>query len=369
MKIVADENMPLVQEYFSEYGEVVSLAGRQMSHKDVVDADILLVRSVTNVNRELLHDSKVKFVATATIGVDHLDKNYLDDSNIVWTSAPGCNADSVAEYDVTMLAYLYKTVGFDVVGKKVGIIGCGNVGSRVVKRLEILGANVLSYDPPKAENDSEFESVELEDLYDCDVLCLHAPLTKSGSHSSYHMIGESFFENLNKEAYIISAGRGPVIDFKSLAHLDLKKVILDVWEPEPNIDLEIMNQCLIATPHVAGYSLQSKWRGTEMVYCEAAKTFGWKVNKKVRHPVESPSHSIENLGSWQDCVLSLYNPKEDSERTLRSMNHADDTGIAFDMLRKTYPLRHEFFFPKVRDCGLIGNDLEICKALGFDFIK
>ena len=369
MKIVADENMPLVEEYFSEYGEIVTLPGRQLSHNDVVDADILLVRSVTNVNHELIHDSKVKFVATATIGTDHLDKHYLEKSNIIWTSAPGCNADSVAEYDVTMFAYLYKTKGFEVKGKKVGVIGCGNVGSRVIKRLEILGAIVLSYDPPRAEWDNGFNSVALEELYDSDVLCLHAPLTESGRHPSFHMIGESFFKKLNKNAYIISAGRGPVIDFKSLVSLDLKKFILDVWEPEPDINHDIMNECLLATPHVAGYSLQSKWRGTEMVFAKAAKIFGWQIDKKVKHPIEAPFHSIKNIDSWQDCVLSLYDPKKDSERTLHSINQSDDDGGAFDLLRKTYPLRHEFFFPKITDCQLSGDDLEICKNLGFNFIE
>jgi erythronate-4-phosphate dehydrogenase len=367
MKIVADENMPLVKDFFSEYGQVELKAGRQLNNTDVLDADILLVRSVTQVNEALLKNSKVKFVATATIGKDHLDSKYLNEKNIVWNSAPGCNADSVAEYVVSIVAYLVKHKSFNLKNKKVGIVGCGNVGSRVKKRIEILGMKTVCYDPPKEIRENDFKSSQLDDLYDCDLLCLHAPLTYEDDHPSFHLIEKGFFEKFNQKGYVISAGRGPVIDFNSLKNVDLSRFVLDVWEPEPEVNIDIMNECLIATPHVAGYSMQSKWRGTEMVYKHAAKEFGWNGNKKVNYPIEQPRWSLESCNDWADCVLALYDPVADSEKTKKALCDATDCGDSFDKLRKEYSLRHEFYFPKFININLDEEDKNICKNLGFNF--
>ena len=365
MKIVADENMPLVEDYFSEYGEIVRLPGRNLTPEDVKDADILLVRSVTKVNRELLEHSKVKFVATATIGTDHLDKKYLEENGIEWHSAPGCNADSVAEYVVSVIAYLCHQYDFDAVGKCAGIVGCGNVGSRVKGRLETLGMEVLSFDPPKEIRESEFKSASLSDLYDCDFISLHAPLTEDGDCPSYHMVAETFFNKLNKEAFVLSAGRGPVIDFKALESVDLSRFILDVWEPEPDLNKSIMEDCFIASPHVAGYSLQSKWRGTQMVYQSAAKYFGWNVDKKVNYPVKAPVVDLEGLDKWYDVVIKLYNAFDDSNHTKEMLKKSRNISQTFDQLRKNYPLRHEFSFPEFQNAMMPSSELAILKNLGF----
>lgn len=365
MKIVADENMPLIEECFSEYGEIKRLAGRSIQPEDVVDADVLLVRSVTLVNEALLKGSKVKFVGTATIGTDHLDKKYMDAAGVCWRSAPGCNADSVAEYDVSILAYLSKMEKVNLSTLKVGVVGCGNVGSRVIKRLDALGLNYCVYDPPKAEREVNFHSCSLAELTECDLFCFHAPLTYEGSCPSFHMIDYSFFKSIKKEFYVISAGRGPVIDFSALKECDLTKFFLDVWEPEPDIPQSVLKSVKGATPHVAGYSIQSKWRGSLMIYDEACKYFNWQ-KKDVSFPETPPERSLKGVRSWEEAVLNLYDPLEDTKRTKGALLDNENVSDAFDKLRKQYPLRHEFSFPKFTDASMPDGDQAILRKLGFN---
>lgn len=369
MKIVADENMPLVEEYLCEYGDIVRLPGRNLSLSDVKDADALLVRSVTKVNKSLIDGSSVKFVATATIGKDHLDIPWLEKEGIQWSSAPGCNSISVAEYVVSIIAKLRKSEGLLKSSRlKAGIIGMGNVGSQVLKRLDILGYDCLCYDPPRELRDPTFKSDALEGFVDLDLICLHAPLTKEGDYPSYHMIQREFLEKQKTGTVLISAGRGAVIDFNAFTpHIDKLNICLDVWEPEPDVPREVLTQVKTATPHIAGYSLQSKWRGTDMV-CRALMDFLGKDKKDPIYPIESP---IIDFGSrelnWEDVVLHLYDPYQDSEHTKQCLLQSANIGASFDALRKSYPLRHEFSFPKFKGGEVSESDRNILSKLGFNW--
>jgi erythronate-4-phosphate dehydrogenase len=366
-QIVADENMPLVEETFGQHGSVVRLPGRGLKREDLLQADVLLVRSVTCVNENLLRDTPVKFVGTATIGTDHLDMNYMDQAGITYSSAPGCNADSVAEYMVSCLASLVLEGRVELGQLSAGVIGAGNVGSRVADRLEWLGIPQLIHDPPRAEREKNFQSHDLEALKSCSLICQHAPLTKDGDHPSYHMLDAEFLSSLADGTVIISAGRGPVIDFEALEpHLDRLICCLDVWEPEPEVSAIHLERAHFASPHVAGYSLQSKWRGTTMLYdtfCQSKNL----VSHSVSLPLSAPLIELESQ-SWAGAVHQLYDPAEDTRQMRQALAESEDRSKAFDFLRKTYPLRHEFSFPNFKGSNLGAKDKELLQKLGFRFL-
>lgn len=371
--ILADENMPLVEETFGLLGRVTRAPGRQISSDDLKGQDLLLVRSVTKVNEELLRGHNIQFVGTATIGTDHLDMVWMDQQGIPHTSAPGCNADSVAEYVVSCLASLIKTGHLNwSKDLSAGIVGAGNVGRRVTQRMQWLGLDTRQYDPPRAQREPDFHSDELKAIASCPIVCLHAPLTTTGEHPSFHMIGEDFLSSLADGTILISAGRGPVIDFAALEkHMDRLICCLDVWEPEPDLDVVHLQKAHIATPHVAGYSLQSKWRGTTMLYhsfCELKNI----PPQSYQMPLEAPHTKITG-SHWYDAVLENYDPIVDTQRTREALLEAHQQGgssevaTRFDLLRKSYPLRHEFNFPIFDAPHLHELDRELLQQLGWRF--
>ena len=271
MKIVADENIPYVDALFGELGEIVTRPGRDICAADVADADVLLVRSVTSVNQRLLGDSNVKFVGTCTIGTDHLDKNWLDSAGIEYRSAPGCNAYGVVQYVFSVLANLDLLRG----QPKVGVIGCGNVGGRLYRTLKALGLDVVVYDPFLSKSNIP-DLQEWEALYDCDIVCTHTPLTTSGPHPTEKMITTNFFSNLKTGCLLLNAGRGGVIDNNALSdyldgdNLNNVRVVLDVWESEPDVHRKLLHQVIFASPHIAGYSFEGKTNGSLMIFTALA---------------------------------------------------------------------------------------------------
>jgi erythronate-4-phosphate dehydrogenase len=283
MRIVADENIPLVNAFFGHMGEVVCLPGRTMTATDVRDADALIVRSVTKVNPALLDGSKVKFVGTCTIGVDHLDHTYLAANGIGWSSAPGCNANSVVEFVYAALCHL----DINWLPVKFGIIGCGNVGGLLYKRLKAQGADVRCYDPNLTLTQNP-DLTSLDEVLACDVISMHTPLVTTGPHPSFHLLGRKELLQLKTGAVLINCGRGPVINNQALldvlAERDDLRVVLDVWEPEPDISLELLNRVLLGSPHIAGYSYDGKLNGTEMIY-----------QALCRHLDKSPQSSLTTL--------------------------------------------------------------------------
>ena len=282
MKIVADENIPCVAEAFASLGEVTLCPGRSMRAADVRDADILLVRSVTRVGPELLEGSRVRFVGSATIGFDHVDRDYLQERGIGFATAPGSNATSAAEYVVSALLVLAERKGFELAGRRVGIVGCGNVGSRVRDRLTALGMQCLVNDPPLKAQGGHDDYVGLDDILDADVITFHVPFTREGDWPTWHLADRAFLERLKRGAVLVNTARGAVVDNAALDALlaarDDLTVVLDVWEGEPAISEALLQKVDIGTPHIAGYSLDGKLRGTDMIYRAACAHFDRPVD-------------------------------------------------------------------------------------------
>lgn len=366
--IICDENIPLADEVFSGLGTVRTVSGRDLKKNNLEGAEILLVRSVTKVDESLLSGTNIKIVATATIGTDHMDTRWLDENGIAWTAAPGCNAVSVAEYVVAILAFMRKKKNFEQNKPRAGIIGLGNVGTEVAKRLTGLGFEVLKNDPPKAEIEQGFHSTPLTDFTDLDLICLHTPLTRSGKHPTFHLIDHDFLARQKKGTLLISAGRGPAIDFSAIPNNTHISYALDVWEPEPDISLPILKQADFATPHVAGYSLQSKWRGLLMCYDFIKKHTHVQTPFIFEPPIPPPEINLgqKNL-TWEDVVLKIYDPLEDTKHTKSALLQNANVAQAFDQLRKKYPLRHEFDFPLLKGGLFSNNDKKTLISLGFRF--
>ncbi|HRF88536.1 MAG TPA: 4-phosphoerythronate dehydrogenase [Pseudomonadales bacterium] len=325
MKIVADENIAYAKHFFAELGELVLMAGRSITTADVRDADVLLVRSVTLVNRALLAGSAVKFVGSCTIGTDHVDQNYLTEAGIHFAFAPGCNAQAVVEYVWAALQGL----AVDVTAARVGVVGCGNVGGRLLRALHNKKVNAVGNDPFLSYED--FPLVDLNAIMQCDVICLHTPLTKIGAHPTIHLFDQSRINQLKAGAVLLNAGRGAVIDNAALLQrLEQKQdlqVVLDVWENEPAIDGNLLAQVAIGTPHIAGYSAEGKLRGTEMVY-EALCAF-------LQQPQRVAPVALTGVVEPYDIFAD--------DAALREQ-YPVDGALAFDRLRKFYQPR--------RECGI-----------------
>lgn len=351
MKIVADENIPLVDEFFHDLGEVVRLPGRQMRYEDVKDADALLVRSVTQVNAALLADTPVSFVGTCTIGVDHLDAAFLKSQGIRYASAPGCNANSVVEYVYAALCHL----NVDWLSRKVGIIGCGNVGGLLHRRLRAQGVDCYCYDPfLTVEQNADLST--LEEVLACDIISMHTPLTTGGAHPSFHLIGAAELAQIKSGAVLLNCGRGPVIDNQALLkHLHTREdlqVVLDVWEPEPEISQPLLARVALGTPHIAGYSYDGKLKGTEMIYqalCQHVNALPTKSVSDLVQPLQDNRLQVPALSSWDAVkymIPRIYDIAAD-DRRLRELSAQSARGAVsfangFDLLRKHYPVRREF---------------------------
>jgi erythronate-4-phosphate dehydrogenase len=355
MKIVADANIPFVRECFSSVGEVRVLSGRDVTPQVVADADALLVRSITPVNEQLLAGSKVRFVGTATIGVDHVDVAYLQRSGIGFASAPGSNANSAAEYVIAALLEIARRKGIPLEGKSIGVIGVGNVGGRVARKCEGLGMRVLRNDPPLQRQTKDPKYVPLEALYGCDFITIHTPLTREGIDRTFHLADAKFFARLKKGAVFVNASRGAVVESQALkaAIRDgrLHAVVLDVWEGEPNIDVELLGMVDLATPHIAGYSFDGKVAGMIMIYRSLCERFSLtpKFDVKDFLPApEVPRLEISTDGAGDEELLArtaerVYSVARDDRDTRQVASQPPESrGRFFDALRKNYPVRREF---------------------------
>ena len=378
MKIVADENIPCVQQAFASLGEVSLLPGRSMQAEQVRAADILLVRSVTRVDASLLQGSSVRFVGSATIGFDHVDRDYLQQQDIGFATAPGSNATSAAEYVVSALMVLSGQQGFELAGKTVGIIGCGNVGSRVRDRLAALGMTCLVNDPPLQASAGHDEFVALDEVLQADIVTLHVPLTTSAPHPTLHLLDASALDRLKPGAILINTSRGAVVDNRALdallARRDDLSVVLDVWENEPSISASLLQQVDLATAHIAGYSYDGKLRGTEMIYRAACDYFAeplqWRAADELQRAasIDLRAHDAGDvLAVTRAAVVACYDVRQDDARLRETLSlPATERALAFDRLRKDYPLRREFSESTLllhEPAGALG---QLLSALGFD---
>lgn len=355
MKIVADQNIPFVQECFSSIGHVEAVSGRKITPKVVADADVLLVRSVTKVGQDLLADSKVKLVATATIGFDHVDVGFLRRRNIGFASAPGSNANSAAEYVIAALLEIGQRHKISLEGKSIGVVGVGNVGSRVAKKCAALGMKVKLNDPPLQRQSGDPKYRLIEELFDCDFITLHTPLTFEGIDKTFHLADERFFKSLKTGSVFINTSRGVVVDTVALKAAikagRLGAVVLDVWENEPSIDMELLEMVDIATPHIAGYSLDGKIAGMIMIYKAACEYFGLEPKYDLEDFLPEPAVGelrINPQGRAEQKVLhsvvqKIYGISEDDHSLRQIAGRAPGKrGEFFDSLRKNYPVRREF---------------------------
>jgi len=355
LKIIADTNIPFATECFSSIGNVEVLPGRDMTPDLIRDADILLVRSVTKVNSDLLADSKIRFVATATIGTNHIDTEYLQSKKIAFASAPGSNANSVAEYIIAALLSVAKKHNINLKGKSIGIIGVGNVGTLVEKKTKALGLKVYLNDPPLQRQTNDEKYLPLEELFNCDFITLHTPLTFDGIDKTYHLANRKFFDSLKTGCIFINTARGAVTDTNALKNAiksgKLKAAVIDVWENEPNIDTELIKTVDLSTPHIAGYSLDGKIAGTIMIYNAACRHLGIEPEKTIEDFLPSPQLPQINIdltaGDEQEIlhqtVQQAYTINRDDFNTREIiMVPADERGHFFVDLRKNYPVRREF---------------------------
>ncbi|MBD1551698.1 4-phosphoerythronate dehydrogenase PdxB [Pseudomonas typographi] len=353
MLIVADENIPLVDEFFGAFGAIRRVPGRQVSRTHLAGADALLVRSITQVDRALLEGTPVRFVGTCTIGTDHLALDYFAQAGIHWASAPGCNARGVVEYVLGSLLVLAEREGATLAGRTYGVVGVGQVGGRLVDALRALGWRVLACDPPRqAAEGGDFVTLDTL-LAECDVVSLHTPLTQVGEYRTRHLLGAARLRGLRPGTWLINAARGPVIDNAALATVlaerpDLRAV-LDVWEHEPSIDRALAARCAIATPHIAGHSLDGKQRGTAQVFDAFCQWQGVAPTVKLAELLPPPwlAQVVLDAGcdpEWAMAMLcrAVYDPRRDDADFRRSLHENEAAQRqAFDLLRKQYPYRRE----------------------------
>ncbi len=362
MKIVADQNIPFVEPCFAHLGDVKLCAGRKITPDLVADADALLVRSVTQVNSDLLAGSRIRFVATATIGFEHIDRDYLNQHSIGFSSAPGSNANSVAEYITAALLALGKKHKFHLAGKSIGIVGVGNVGSRVAKKCEALGMTTVLNDPPLARQTGDPKYRPIEEVFNCDFITLHTPLSREGQDKTFHLADAAFFARLKKEAFFLNTSRGAVMDThalkKAMHEKRLSGVVLDVWENEPDIDGHLLAHVDLSTPHIAGYSFDGKVAGMMMIYEALCKFFNLKTAHTIGDFLPKPQVPEIRLTPDQlrqfeeqiihDVVQSIYVINRDDFNTREILlQEPAKRGEFFDMLRKNYPERREFQDTKV----------------------
>ncbi|MFV0592671.1 MAG: 4-phosphoerythronate dehydrogenase PdxB [Draconibacterium sp.] len=371
MKIIIDNKIPYIKGALEAFAEVVYLPGNKTTAEVVKDADALITRTRTICNRELLEGSQVKFIATATIGFDHIDTDYCQKAGIQWTNAPGCNAESVNQYISSALVSWAMRKRMDLAGQTIGIVGVGNVGSKVAKTCEILGMKVLLNDPPRERMEGPEKFVSLKKIQqEADIITFHVPLNLSGHDKTYHLGNETFFQNLGKAPLIINSCRGEVVDneavYNAIEAKDIDVFIADCWENEPDINLELLNLTEFGTPHIAGYSKDGKANGTKMSVQAVSRFFKLGIDDWQPSGVEEPKHPIIEIDGNQrreysilaEAVLSTYDIENDDE-ALKDAPHL------FEKLRGDYPVRREFGSYTVKAKNIDEKTLEKLRLLGF----
>lgn len=373
MNIYIDENIPYAEEFFADYGKLTSFSGREVTAEQLANADILLVRSITRVDEKLLHlNRSLKFVGTATIGTDHIDQDYLKSRAIKFSSAPGCNKISVAEYVLSSLLVLAEKKQLQLSEQSVAIVGAGNTGSAVWQRLNALGIDCKLYDPPLQEAGDKRDFCTFEEVLKADIITLHVPKTQSGPYPTVHLFDETVLRQLHKEQILVNAARGEVIDNQALLKLAREGLapllVLDVWENEPNIDSQLLPFVEIATPHIAGYSLDGKVRGTEMLYEAFCAQFNIDASRSAPDFV-TPAAVNEILISQpldQALLKSLMHLIFDVRRDDALFRQMIDQVDGFDTMRKTYQERRELSTLAVHSAVA---QTPLLQALGFAIPK
>ena len=380
VKIVCASSVLFGREAFQTLGDTVILPDQAIQNSDLKDADALIVRSKTSIDEKLLEGTPVCFVGTATAGTDHMDLDYLDHMMVAWCAAPGCNANSVSEYVTAALLCLAQRHGMDLAGRKLAVVGVGQVGGRVVVKAEALGLKPLRNDPPLQLVTKDPEFLPLDDvLRDADICTLHVPLTDRSPFPTRHLADCRFFSRLKAGAIFINAARGECTVTDDLLHaMDhgvVSQAVLDVWEHEPAITVGLMNRVALGTPHIAGYSFEGRLNGTLDVYRQLCHFFevepSWNPELEESLFPRPPSVQVDARGLSDEAALwrivnAVYNIEAD-DRALREgpSGEASAWGRHFETLRKNYPARREFSAVEVNLKNADPELLEKTAALGF----
>jgi len=374
MKIIIDDKIPYILGAFEGVSEVIYLPGSKTTPEIAKDADAIVTRTRTICNEKLLSGSSVKFIATATIGFDHIDTDYCDAAGIKWTNAPGCNSKSVEQYIASTIMVLAERENLQLKDLCIGVVGVGNVGSKVARICNLFGMKVLLNDPPRerAEGSANFVSLK-QIMNEADIITLHVPLNMKGEDATFHLGNEMFFSGLKKKPILINCCRGEVVDTLDVkAALKISQIsgfVCDCWENEPDLDLELMAMTEIATPHIAGYSKDGKATGTQMSVQAISQFFGLGLDNWQPSGIETPANpTIELNGSGltqqeiiSKAILATYDIRND-DQTFR------ENTARFEQLRGDYPVRREFSAFTITAKNLELETLDILKKLGF-YIK
>ena len=375
MRIVADNNIPFLKGVLEPYGSVEYLPGKEIVASTIKNADALIVRTRTKCDEKLLKGSRVKFIATATIGFDHIDTNYCRQNGIVWQNAPGCNSGSVMQYITSVLVRLSLNHRFDFANKTIGIVGVGNVGSKVARMASLLGMNVLLNDLPRERREGSENFVSLDEICaKADIITFHVPLIKEGADKTYHLFDEQFLSKVKKDVIIINSSRGEVVSGnvlkRALKENKIKAAVLDVWENEPDIDNELVQLVEIATPHIAGYSVDGKANGTAMSVQALSKFFKLDLDSWFPGQLPSPANSSVEI----DCngltcrqvinraTLFTYDVQKDDTAFRKSIT-------TFENQRNNYPVRREFNFFTIKLINPLPECAELLRNLGFGVVS
>jgi len=358
LQIVTDVNIPCVESAFGRFGDITRYPGREIGPEEVRTADVLLVRSVTSVDEDLLRNSAVEFVGSATIGTDHVDETYLDEAGIAFAHAPASNADSVADYVVAALLRVAQRRGVSLKGQTVGIVGCGNIGGRLARRLPAFGLTVLKNDPPRAEaTDGAHDFVALDTVLDrADIVTCHVPITMEGPHPTDHLLGDEELRRLNADAWVLNTSRGRVVDnealLTALREEQVGGAVMDVWEGEPTPTPALVEAADIATPHIAGYAYDGKVRGTTMLYEALCAHLGveptWSADAVLAPDspdalrCQAPDPRLPRTDWLDHLARQAYDlPADDARMRGYLEKPSEERGDYFRHLRATYPTRRE----------------------------
>ena len=371
MKIIIDDKIPYIRGAFESVAEVIYLPGSKTTPEVAKDADAIVTRTRTICNEKLLAGSSVKFIATATIGYDHIDTDYCEANNIHWTNAPGCNSKSVEQYIASTIMVLAERKGWNLSEKTIGVVGVGNVGSKVARICEIFGMKVLLNDPPRERAEGSDKFVSLETIQnEADIITLHVPLNMKGEDATFHITNNDFFAKLKRKPVLINSCRGEVTETNAVKNAlksgQISAFVCDCWENEPDLDLELLSLTEIATPHIAGYSKDGKATGTQMSVHAISKYFGlgledWKPTG-VEEPKE-PEFEIDGNGFTEQQIISkailhTYDIRKDDADFRNNVAH-------FEQLRGDYPTRREFPAFTIKAKKVTEKTLDKLKHIGF----
>ncbi len=371
MKIVADDKIPFLKGVFEPLCEIEYLPGAQIDRDQLIDADALITRTRTKCDAHSLEGTKVKMIASATIGFDHIDTRWCESNGIQWTNAPGCNADSVKQYIASVFAMLVINKGWILKGKKLAVVGVGNVGSRVARLAELIGMKVYKVDPPRARQELEEVFYKLDEIAgEMDIVTFHTPLNREGEDKTYHLCNQALLSKLKDTAVVINSSRGEVIDGEALKMAliegEIEAAVIDVWENEPLIDKALLDKIWLATPHIAGYSLDGKANGTMMSVRAVSRFFNMGIENWSPSNLPAPQKPLievdcEYLTNEQvlaNVFVKTYNIKEDDLRLRMKM-------IDFERQRGNYPIRREFMAFDVELKGGTMEQVEFLNNFGF----